>query len=121
MKAEAKKKREFKKKLGTDMFTAGAVELFGFMGHDLRALLHLVAEAITYVSVTDLGFSPAQQDRIHGLLVSEYSSYIAVSLQKGVSAALRLMALGLGAHLPSHSSAIKYRRRALIRTDRCFG
>ena len=39
MRSEGTKKRKYKNKLGTDLFTAGAVEIFGFMGHDLRALL----------------------------------------------------------------------------------
>ena len=120
--AEGEKKRKYNKnKLGTDLFTAGAVEIFGFMGHDLRALLHRIAEATTYSSVMDLGLSPTQQDAIHGLLVNEYYAYIAVATQIGVSAQLRLMALGLGVQLPSHSNAIKYRRTTFTRTNRCFG
>ena len=115
--AEGDKKRKYKNKLGTDLFTAGAVEIFGFMGHDLSALLHKVAEATTYSSVTDLGLSPKQLDAIHGLLVNEYFAYIAVATQKGVSAALRLMDLGLGVQLPLHSNAIKYRRTTFTRTD----
>ena len=107
--------------LGTEGFTAGAVEIFGYMGHDLRALLKRVAEASTYSSVMDLGLSPAQQDAVHGFLINEYHSYIAVAVQKGVSRALRLMALGLGAQLPSHSEVIKIRRQSVIRSDRCFG
>ncbi len=119
--SEGIKKRKYKNKLGTDSFTAGAVEIFGFMGHDLRALLHRIAEATTYSSVMDLGLAPTQLDAIHGLLVNEYFSYITVASQKGVSASLRLMALGLGLELPSHSNAVKYWRTSFTRTDRCFG
>ena len=39
------------------MLIAGAVEIFGFMGHDLRSLLNKVAKATTYSSVMDLGLS----------------------------------------------------------------
>ena len=94
------------------------MEIFGFMGHDLRALLHKVAEATTYTSVMDLGLSPTQLDAIHGLLVNEYFAYIAVASQKDVSAAMRLMALGLGIQLPSHSNAVKFWKTSFIRTDR---
>ena len=94
---------KYKGALRTEGFTAGAVEIFGYMGHDLRALLKRDAEASTYSSVMDLGLSLAQQDAVHGFFINEYHSYIAVAVQKGVSRALRLMALGLGAQLPSHS------------------
>ena len=121
LRKEKEKIAKYKGALGTEGFTAGAVEIFGYMGHDLRALLKKVAEASTYSSTMDLGLSPEQLDATYGFHINTYHSYIAVAVQKGVSRALRLMALGLGAQLPSHSEAIKIRRRSVIRKDRCFG
>ena len=95
LKGQQAKIKKYAKQLEPEGFTAGIVDLYGFMGPDLRNALRTIAEATTYSSVMDLGFSPADLEVLVGLNLNLFYAKIAVAARKGVSTQLRMIALNL--------------------------